>query len=92
MNSSPVRKQGSSKVIYSLQYFYVLCDFLSDLNFCSRAVRKEHAGRGLEPQGKDSLSVGEQVERRGHGPWVESIYATCLVAGIIHIQRTRIWT
>lgn len=40
-------------------------------------MRRDQAGHALEPQVKYGLSVGEQVERRGHGPWVESYLLSC---------------
>lgn len=43
-------------------------------------------------RGKAVLSVGEEVERKRHGPQVEITFATCLVTAIILIQKARIWT
>jgi len=49
-------------------------------------------GTGWSCRGKVVLSVGEEVERRRHEPQMEVTFAICLVAGIIPIWKTRIWT
>lgn len=60
--------------------------------FSAGLREKNTQGTGWSLRGKVVLSVAEELERRRYGPWVEVTFATCLVAGIIPVQKTRIWT